>query len=108
MTFCKCNRSLISDVMSKFVRTDTQAELQIVKEAAVAAGASDAVICNHWSEGGLGALDLADAVIAATEKPSTFKFLYDLDNGIEEKINIIAKEMYGAGEVVLADKVKYC
>lgn len=68
-------------------------------------GATDAVICTHWAEGGAGATALADAVIAATEKNSNFKLLYDLDDSIEEKINKIAKEIYGAGQVVLAEKV---
>lgn len=86
--------------------TDTQAELELVKQAAIDSGATDAVICHHWAEGGAGATNLADAVIAATNKPSNFKVLYDLRVSIEEKINIIAKEMYGAGQVVLADKVK--
>ncbi|XP_046750821.1 C-1-tetrahydrofolate synthase, cytoplasmic isoform X2 [Diprion similis] len=86
--------------------TDTEAELNLIKEAALATGASDAVICTHWAKGGEGAVELADAVIAATKKPSDFKLLYDLNTGIEAKINIIAKEMYGAGQVVLVDKVK--
>ncbi|XP_066589052.1 C-1-tetrahydrofolate synthase, cytoplasmic [Prorops nasuta] len=86
--------------------TDTQAELQLVKKAALAAGASAAVVCNHWAEGGAGALELADAVVEATKKASNFKFLYGLNTSIEEKINIIAKEMYGAGNVVLADTVR--
>lgn len=86
--------------------TDTQAELELLKQAAIESGATDAVICNHWAEGGAGAIELADAVIAATNKTSNFKLLYDLNIDIEEKINTIAKEMYGAGEVVLADKVQ--
>ncbi|XP_003700207.3 pug C-1-tetrahydrofolate synthase, cytoplasmic isoform X1 [Megachile rotundata] len=86
--------------------TDTQAELELVKQAAIQSGAADAIICNHWAEGGAGATQLADAVIAAVNKPSNFKLLYDLDTGIEEKINIIAKEIYGAGQVILADKVQ--
>lgn len=69
-------------------------------------GATNAVICTHWAEGGAGAIALADAVIAATEKNSNFKPLYDLEDGIEEKINKIAKEIYGAGKVVLAEKVQ--
>ncbi|XP_017796801.1 PREDICTED: C-1-tetrahydrofolate synthase, cytoplasmic isoform X2 [Habropoda laboriosa] len=85
--------------------TDTQAELELVKQAAIESGATDAVICNHWAAGGAGATELADAVITATNKLSNFKVLYDLNIGIEEKINIIAKEIYGAGQVVLADKV---
>lgn len=86
--------------------TDTQAELQLVKDAALKYGVWQAVICTHWSKGGEGALDLADAVIQAVEQPSKFKFLYDLDMSIEEKIKTIASKMYGAGDVILADKVK--
>lgn len=68
-------------------------------------GAASTVVCTHWADGGRGATALADAVIAATKKPSNFKPLYNLDLSIEEKISVIAKEMYGAGEVILADKV---
>nr|XP_012216703.1 PREDICTED: C-1-tetrahydrofolate synthase, cytoplasmic [Linepithema humile] len=86
--------------------TDTQAELDLVRQAALDSGAADAVICTHWADGGAGATALADAVIAATEKPSNFKLLYNLEDSIEEKINKIAKELYGAGQVVLAEKVQ--
>ncbi|KAM0729934.1 C-1-tetrahydrofolate synthase, cytoplasmic [Formica fusca] len=86
--------------------TDTPGELEVVKQAALESGASDAVVCTHWADGGPGALALADAVIAATEKPSNFKLLYDLEDSIEEKINKIAKEMYGAGQVVFTEAVQ--
>ncbi|XP_012285427.1 C-1-tetrahydrofolate synthase, cytoplasmic [Orussus abietinus] len=86
--------------------TDTQAELDLVKEAAIASGATDAVVCNHYAEGGAGAVALADAVIAASEIPSKFKLLYDLNDSIEKKIETIAKEMYGAGQITLTDKIK--
>ncbi|XP_029661141.1 C-1-tetrahydrofolate synthase, cytoplasmic isoform X4 [Formica exsecta] len=86
--------------------TDTPGELEVVKQAALENGASDAVVCTHWADGGPGALALADAVIAATEKPSNFKLLYDLEDSIEEKINKIAKEMYGAGQVVFTEAVQ--
>ncbi|XP_051154436.1 C-1-tetrahydrofolate synthase, cytoplasmic [Leptopilina boulardi] len=86
--------------------TDTEAELELVKKAALESGAADAVVCNHWAEGGLGAANLADAIIAVTSKSNDFKFLYDINANIVEKINTIAKEMYGAGEVILTDKVK--
>ncbi|XP_026296473.1 C-1-tetrahydrofolate synthase, cytoplasmic isoform X2 [Apis mellifera] len=86
--------------------TDTQSELELIKEAAIKSGAIDAIVCNHWAEGGAGATALADAVIAATNKNYNFKVLYDLNINIEEKINIIAKEIYGAGQVILADKVQ--
>ncbi|XP_019883321.1 C-1-tetrahydrofolate synthase, cytoplasmic [Camponotus floridanus] len=86
--------------------TDTPGELELVKQAALESGAADAVVCTHWADGGPGAIALADAVIAATEKPSNFKLLYNLEDSIEEKINKIAKEMYGAGQVVFTEAVQ--
>lgn len=86
--------------------TDTENELQLVKEAALENGAFDAVVCTHWSDGSAGAEDLAEAVIDACEQPSDFKFLYDLEAPLEEKINIVATEMYGAGSVEIAPDVK--
>lgn len=88
------------------LRTDTEKELDLIKQAAVSNGAFDAVVCTHWADGGEGASALADAVIKACNKPSTFKFLYDLQLPLEDKINIIAREMYGASKVDLAPKVK--
>lgn len=79
--------------------TDTQAEVDLVRQAALEAGAEDAVVARHWMDGGDGAKALGDAVIAACEKPSNFKFLYDLDLSIKEKIEIICKEIYGADGV---------
>ncbi|XP_032670767.1 C-1-tetrahydrofolate synthase, cytoplasmic isoform X2 [Odontomachus brunneus] len=86
--------------------TDTQAELELVRQAALRSGASEAVVCSHWANGGAGATALADAVIAATNTPSNFKVLYNVEDSIEEKINKVAKEIYGAGRVVLAEKVQ--
>jgi hypothetical protein len=79
---------------------DTDAEIELVKKAAVAAGAETAAMSDHWANGGDGAVELAEAVVAACEKPSNFKFLYPLELSIKEKIETIAKEMYSAGEVV--------
>ncbi|XP_049811826.1 C-1-tetrahydrofolate synthase, cytoplasmic isoform X1 [Schistocerca nitens] len=86
--------------------TDSDAELQLLKEASLASGAFRAVVCNHWALGGLGALDLADAVVEACDQPSSFRFLYELDIPLEDKINTIAREMYGAGSVELTPEVK--
>jgi len=83
--------------------TDTPAELALVKDKAIAGGADAAIVSNHWAEGGAGARELAAAVIACCETPSNFKFLYDLDLSIEEKIIIICKEIYGADGVELSD-----
>ncbi|GIV63218.1 MAG: formate--tetrahydrofolate ligase [Bellilinea sp.] len=80
--------------------TDTEAELNLIRKVAVEeGGAEDAVICNHWALGGEGAVELAEAVVRAAEKPSQFRFLYPLDIPIKEKIEIIAREVYGADGV---------
>ncbi len=79
--------------------TDTQAEVELVREAALEAGAEDSVVTTNWMHGGLGAVKLAEAVIKAAEKPSNFHFLYPLDLSIKEKIEIICKEIYGADGV---------
>ncbi|MBE3066672.1 MAG: formate--tetrahydrofolate ligase, partial [Chloroflexi bacterium] len=76
--------------------TDTPAEVEIVRQAALEAGAMEAVVSTHWMDGGAGALKLAEAVIKAADKPSQFKFLYPLELSIKEKLEIICKEIYGA------------
>ncbi len=79
--------------------TDTPAEVELVRKAALEAGAEDAVVSTHWSHGGKGAYKLAEAVVKAAEKPSNFQFLYPLEKSIKEKIEIICKEIYGADGV---------
>ena len=79
--------------------TDTVAEVELVQKLAMEAGAETAVMSDHWADGGDGAKELAQAVVEACEKPSDFKFLYDLDQPIKKKIEIICKEMYNAAEV---------
>ncbi|PPR06657.1 hypothetical protein CVT26_001199 [Gymnopilus dilepis] len=83
--------------------SDTPAELALVREEALAAGADAAVVSNHWAKGGEGAKDLAEAVIAICEGESNFKYLYDLNLSIEEKIAIIGREIYGADGIELSD-----
>nr|XP_057946756.1 C-1-tetrahydrofolate synthase, cytoplasmic [Doryrhamphus excisus] len=82
-------------------KTDTDAELDLVCNMAKGAGAFDAVRCSHWAEGGAGALALGEAVQKASEVPSKFKFLYDLELPITEKIRIIAQKIYGANDIEL-------
>ncbi|RPI97684.1 MAG: formate--tetrahydrofolate ligase, partial [Candidatus Aminicenantes bacterium] len=79
--------------------TDTDAEIGMVRKAAVGAGAEDAVMADHWAEGGAGAVALAKAVIAACQKPTDFKFLYPLEWDIKKKIETIATQIYGADGV---------
>jgi len=78
---------------------DSPAEVALVKKFAKEAGAFDAVISDHWSNGGAGATELAEAVIAACEEPSDFRFLYPLDWSIEKKIETIATKIYRAAKV---------
>jgi methylenetetrahydrofolate dehydrogenase (NADP+)/methenyltetrahydrofolate cyclohydrolase/formyltetrahydrofolate synthetase len=79
--------------------TDTEAEWAIVREAALRAGAFDAVVTSHWANGGQGALKLGEAVVKAADEPSDFRFLYDAAQPIKEKIEILAREVYGADGV---------
>jgi methylenetetrahydrofolate dehydrogenase (NADP+) / methenyltetrahydrofolate cyclohydrolase / formyltetrahydrofolate synthetase len=86
--------------------TDSDAEVQLIRRKAKEAGAYDAVAANHWAEGGLGAVDLAEAVIAACQPPSNFEFLYSLDLTIKEKIETIAVKIYGADGVEFSPKAE--
>jgi methylenetetrahydrofolate dehydrogenase (NADP+)/methenyltetrahydrofolate cyclohydrolase/formyltetrahydrofolate synthetase/formate--tetrahydrofolate ligase len=85
---------------------DSPAEIDLVKKAAIEAGAFDAVLTDHWAKGGPGATDLAKAVIAACEEPSDFEFLYPLDWSIEKKIETIATKIYGAAKVEFSSLAK--
>ncbi len=85
---------------------DTDAEVELLRKIAIEAGAEDAVMSNHWTEGGKGSVELGKAVMAACEKPSNFKFLYPLNIPIKEKIEIIAKEIYGADGVKYSEKAE--
>ena len=80
--------------------TDSPAELELIRKAAIEeGGAEDALVCRHWELGGEGAVELADAVVKACEKPSNFQFLYPLEWSIKKKIETIAAEIYGADGV---------
>jgi formyltetrahydrofolate synthetase len=78
--------------------TDTKAELDIIKKNVEAVGAR-AAVSEHWLKGGDGALEFTDAVIDACNEPNNFKFLYELDMPLGKRIEIIAKEIYGADGV---------
>ncbi len=78
--------------------TDTDAEVEMVKKAAEAAGARCAK-SDHWLKGGEGALELADAVIDACNEENEFKYLYPLEMKLRDRVEIISKEVYGADGV---------
>ena len=78
--------------------TDTQAEIAMVREAAEKAGARCAM-STHWADGGDGALELADAVVEACNDKSDFQFLYPNETKLRQRVEKIAKEVYGADGV---------
>ena len=78
--------------------TDTDAEIAMVKKAAEAAGAGCAE-SSHWAKGGEGALELADAVKEACEDKNNFKFLYPMEMKLRQRVEKIAKVVYGADGV---------
>lgn len=82
--------------------SDSDKEHEIIRQESLKAGAIDAIVSNHWEEGGLGAVELAKGVINASNSiDKDFRFLYETSNeqSVEQRIETIAKKMYGAGEV---------
>jgi formate--tetrahydrofolate ligase len=79
--------------------TDTDKEIEFIRQRAKGYGAEDAVPMEVWAKGGNGGTELAEALVAACEKPSQFKFLYPLEASIKEKIETIAAKIYGADGV---------
>jgi formate--tetrahydrofolate ligase len=77
---------------------DFASEHEVIREIAESVGARVAV-CSHFSDGGAGAVDLANAVIEACEEPSNFALLYPDDASLKEKIEKIATSIYGAAKV---------
>ena len=75
--------------------TDYHSEHDAIREVAEEMGARVAV-CEHFAKGGVGAVELAEAVAEAAEEPSSFRFLYPDEASLREKIETIAKTVYGA------------
>ena len=78
--------------------TDTEAELDIIREICSERGV-DFALSEVFAKGGEGGIELAERVVAACEKPSDFKFMYDDDMSIKEKIEAVATKIYGAASV---------
>jgi formate--tetrahydrofolate ligase len=83
--------------------TDTKNEIALVRKIAEQNGAL-AAVSEHWLKGGDGAIELAEAVIDACKKPNNFKFLYELETPLRKRIELIAKEVYGADGVTYTDE----
>jgi formate--tetrahydrofolate ligase len=86
--------------------TDTPGEVEAIKEVAMAAGASAAVVATHFTDGGRGATDLAEAVWAAAASPSQFQLLYPDDAPLGEKMLAIVTKVYGADGMELLPPAK--
>lgn len=85
---------------------DTEAELQAVREAAAAYGV-EAVVCTHWSDGGKGAAQLAQKIVALAESgASQFAPLYDDSLSLWQKVRTIATQLYGADDILADKKVR--
>ena len=83
--------------------TDTKAEIEIVRKIAEQNGAM-AAVSQHWLKGGEGAIELAEAVMEACKEENSFKFLYELETPLRKRIELIAKEVYGANGVTYSDE----
>ncbi len=83
--------------------TDTKAEIKLVRRIAEQNGAL-AAVSEHWLKGGEGAVELAEAVVQACNEKNSFKFLYDLKTPLRKRIELIAKEVYGADGVTYSDE----
>ena len=82
---------------------DAKAEIELVRKISEQNGAL-AAVSEHWLKGGDGAIELAEAVIQACEEKNEFKFLYELDTPLRKRIELIAKEVYGAKGVTYTDE----
>ena len=85
--------------------SDTKNEINKVRELCEAEGAKVAT-SEHWLKGGEGAIEFAEAVKEACEEKTDFKFLYDLDMPVSQRIELIAKEVYGADGVDYSNEAK--
>ena len=78
--------------------TDTDAEIELLQDICADAG-SKAVECTHWANGGAGAEELAHEIVAMSDQPNNFEYLYPDEMPLWEKIETVAKKIYRAGTV---------
>ena len=84
---------------------DTAAEIAILEKACAVYGAQ-VVVARHWAQGGAGAVDLANAVVALCEQPNQFQFVYDEKQSLWEKAETLARKIYGAQGITADAKAK--
>jgi formate--tetrahydrofolate ligase len=84
---------------------DTPAEIALLERSAAAFGVQ-VVLARHWAEGGAGAAELAHAVVALCEQPSTMRFVYRDDETLWDKVKAIATKVYGASDITADLKIR--
>ncbi len=84
---------------------DTPAEIELLKASASKFGVQ-VVVARHWAEGGKGALELAQAVVALCEAPSHMRFVYDEAQTLWDKVGAVARKVYGASGVTADAKIQ--
>ena len=85
--------------------TDTNLELEFVKDKLDGKGIQSSVV-ESWEKGGEGATDIAKKIVQLVKKEENFKYIYDLNETIEEKINKVVTKIYGASKVNYSQKAK--
>ena len=86
--------------------SDTDAEIELVREIAKASGAADAHVSTMFAEGGKGGEDLAHALVKAADSPNTFQHLYPSDASLKEKIETLVTKIYGGDGVEYSDEAE--
>ena len=85
---------------------DTDAEIKLLKGRIEAKGAK-AVVAKHWAEGGAGAVDLARAVVDVVDNsPGQHSYVYDINDGLWNKLEAVAKKIYGAREITANQRIR--
>ena len=85
--------------------SDTEAEVALLRQKVEALGVK-IVLARHWAEGGAGATELAETVVELCNTPNTMNFVYPTEATLWEKVNAVAKNIYGASEVTADAKVR--
>ncbi len=87
--------------------SDTDAEFDLIKKSCSEEFGTEAVLCKHWADGGKGAVELAEKVVAITDKgESRYKPLYELDMKIADKMRKVATEIYRAKDIAIENKAR--
>ena len=86
--------------------TDTKKEIEYIQESLKEKGIQSSLV-EGWAKGGEGAIDIAQKLVALTEKEEKFKYIYDLQDSIKTKIEKVAKEIYGAVGVNFSEEAEF-